>query len=130
VLAGPQQDVVGGVAVDQAERRLDSVHSADLLSRLQLQDARGWTGLPAPAVSADPAQYDLAPAAQYDLAPAARAELGGDLRALALIDLGIAEAWTARFDEADRHLDDGIALARRIGRPYLEVTAWRTWPSC
>ena len=76
----------------------------------------------APAMSADPAQYDLAPAAQYDLAPAARAELGGDLRALALIDLGIAEAWTARFDEADRHLDDGIALARRIGRPYLEVT--------
>ena len=68
----------------------------------------------APAMSADPAQYDLA--------PAARAELGGDLRALALIDLGIAEAWTARFDEADRHLDDGIALARRIGRPYLEVT--------
>jgi len=60
----------------------------------------------APAVSADPAEP----------------ELGGDLRALALIDLGIAEAWTARFDEANRHLDDGIALARRIGRPYLEVT--------
>src|SRR4029077_15084402 len=71
---------------------------------------------------ADPAQYDLAPAAQYDLAPAAQAELGGDLRALALIDLGIAEALTARFDEANRHLDDSIALARRIGRPYLEVT--------
>src|SRR2546429_961562 len=52
----------------------------------------------------------------------ARAALGGDLRALALIDLGIAEAWTARFDAAYRHLDDGIALARRIGRPYLEVT--------
>ena len=68
----------------------------------------------APAVSADPAQYDPA--------PAARAGLGGDLRALALIDLGIAEAWTARFDAADRHLDDGIALARRLGRPYLEVT--------
>jgi LuxR family maltose regulon positive regulatory protein len=65
----------------------------------------------APAVTADPAQYDTA-----------RAGLGGDLRALALIDLGIAEAWTARFDAAYRHLDDGIALARRIGRPYLEVT--------
>ena len=65
----------------------------------------------APAVTADPAHYDTA-----------RAGLGGDLRALALIDLGIAEAWTARFDEADRHLDDGIALARRLGRPYLEVT--------
>jgi LuxR family maltose regulon positive regulatory protein len=62
--------------------------------------------------------------AQQLLAPAVTAEpgLGGDLRALALIDLGIAEAWTARFEEADRHLGDGIALARRIGRPYLEVT--------
>jgi len=50
--------------------------------------------------------------------------LGVDLRALALIDLGIAELWTStsRFDEADRHLEDGIALAREIGRPYLEVT--------
>jgi LuxR family maltose regulon positive regulatory protein len=65
----------------------------------------------ASAVTADPAQYDTA-----------RAALGGDLRALALIDLGIAEAWTARFDDANRHLDDGIALARQIGRPYLEVT--------
>jgi len=62
--------------------------------------------------------------AQRLLAPAVTAEpgLGGDLRALALIDLGIAEAWTARFEEADRHLGDGIALARRIGRPYLQVT--------
>jgi len=62
--------------------------------------------------------------AQRLLAPAVTAEpgLGGDLRALALIDLGIAEAWTARFEVADRHLGDGIALARRIGRPYLEVT--------
>ena len=65
----------------------------------------------ASAVTADPARYDTA-----------RAAPGGDLRALALIDLGIAEAWTARFDEANRHLDDGIALARQIGRPYLEVT--------
>ena len=62
--------------------------------------------------------------AQRLLTPAVTAEpgLGGDLRALALIDLGIAEAWTARFEEADRDLGDGIALARRIGRPYLEVT--------
>jgi LuxR family maltose regulon positive regulatory protein len=62
--------------------------------------------------------------AQRLLAPAVTAEpgLGGDLRALALIDLGIAEAWTARFEVADRHLGDGIALARRVGRPYLEVT--------
>ena len=53
--------------------------------------------------------------------------LGGDLRMLALIDLGIAELWTARFEEADRHLEDGIALARQLGRPYLEVTALAYW---
>ncbi len=64
-------------------------------------------------------------------------EPGGDLRALALINLGTAELWTSRFDEADRHLEDGIALAREIGRPYLEVTglayaaqlmSWRSFP--
>jgi LuxR family maltose regulon positive regulatory protein len=55
-------------------------------------------------------------------AEAARPGLGEDLRALALISLGIAELWAARFEEAGRHLDDGVALARRIGRPYLEFT--------
>jgi LuxR family transcriptional regulator, maltose regulon positive regulatory protein len=48
--------------------------------------------------------------------------LGQELRALALINLGIAEVWTARFEEAKRHLEQGIALAHRIGRPYLEFT--------
>ena len=53
---------------------------------------------------------------------AARPVLGEELRALALISLGSAEFWAARFEEAERHLDQGIALARRIGRPYLEYT--------
>ena len=30
--------------------------------------------------------------------------------------------WTARFEEAERHLEQGVALARRIGRPFLEFT--------
>jgi LuxR family transcriptional regulator, maltose regulon positive regulatory protein len=60
--------------------------------------------------------------APYDVAPAARAGLGAELRALALINLGIAEIWTFRFEEAERHLQDGIGLAHRIGRPYLEFT--------
>jgi LuxR family transcriptional regulator, maltose regulon positive regulatory protein len=47
---------------------------------------------------------------------------GEDLRALALINLGIAELWAADFGEADRHLGQGAALAHRIGRPYLELT--------
>jgi LuxR family maltose regulon positive regulatory protein len=53
---------------------------------------------------------------------AAQAGLGEELRALALISLGSAEFWAARFEEAVRHLDRGVALARRIGRPFLEFT--------
>jgi len=48
--------------------------------------------------------------------------LGEELRGLALINLGSAEGWAARPEEAWRHLEEGIALARRIGRPYLEFT--------
>src|ERR1700733_10267287 len=48
--------------------------------------------------------------------------LGEDLRALTLISLGIAEVWAFRFKDADQHLEQGVALARRIGRPYLEFT--------
>ena len=50
--------------------------------------------------------------------------LGSDLRAVALMNLGTAEAWTlGRPDAADaeRHLREGADLARQIGRPYLEV---------
>ncbi|HEY6312830.1 MAG TPA: LuxR C-terminal-related transcriptional regulator [Streptosporangiaceae bacterium] len=49
--------------------------------------------------------------------------LGEELRALALVSLGITEAWAAQFDRAEPHLEQGIALARRIERPYLEFTA-------
>src|SRR5215472_7384002 len=52
----------------------------------------------------------------------ARSGLGEELRALALISLGSTEYWAARFEEAGRYLDQGVALARRIGRPYLEFT--------
>jgi LuxR family transcriptional regulator, maltose regulon positive regulatory protein len=65
--------------------------------------------------------------AQAEAADPARLGLGEDLRALALINLGIAELWTGRFEEADRHLERGIALARRIGRPFLEVTGLAQW---
>ena len=50
---------------------------------------------------------------------AARPGLGEDLRALAFISLGTAEFWAASFGDAVAHLEHGIALARRIGRPYL-----------
>jgi LuxR family maltose regulon positive regulatory protein len=47
--------------------------------------------------------------------------VGEDLRAETLIGLGASELWAARFDLADRHLEQGIAIARRIGSPYLEL---------
>jgi len=47
--------------------------------------------------------------------------LGSDLRAMALMNLGIAEQWTLGPPDAERHLREGAALARNIGRPYLEV---------
>jgi LuxR family maltose regulon positive regulatory protein len=53
---------------------------------------------------------------------AAQPSLGQDLRALALISLGTTEVWTGQFQEAERHLERGIALAHRIGRPFLEST--------
>lgn len=45
-----------------------------------------------------------------------------DLRALALISLGSAEFWAAQLADAEEHLERGVALAHRIGRPYLEFT--------
>ncbi len=47
--------------------------------------------------------------------------LDRDLRAVALMNLGTAEAWSLGLPDAERHLREGAALAREIGRPYLEV---------
>jgi LuxR family maltose regulon positive regulatory protein len=47
--------------------------------------------------------------------------LGSDLRAVALMNLGTVEAWSLGLPDAEGHLREGAALAREIGRPYLEV---------
>ena len=47
--------------------------------------------------------------------------MGSELRAVALLNLGIVETWSRRFDDAERHLSEGATLAQAIGRPYLEV---------
>ena len=46
---------------------------------------------------------------------------GADLEGLARLNLGIAQAWTLRFTEAERNLERGLALGRTIGRPYVEI---------
>src|SRR6202012_2990679 len=47
--------------------------------------------------------------------------LDSDLRAVALMNLGTVEAWSLGNQDSQRHLHEGADLARRIGRPYLEV---------
>jgi LuxR family maltose regulon positive regulatory protein len=47
--------------------------------------------------------------------------LSSDLKAVALLNLGVTEAWSLRLADSERHLVEGAALACRIGRPYLEV---------
>src|SRR5215468_7437267 len=87
-----------------------------LLGMVQLLHARQRGDRPAVAEHAQRLQ------ALAEAPEAAQPGLGEDLRALALISLGSAEFWVARFQEAERHLEQGVALARRIGRPYLEFT--------
>jgi LuxR family maltose regulon positive regulatory protein len=47
--------------------------------------------------------------------------MDSELRAVALLNLGIVETWSGRLADAQRHLSEGAALAHTIGRPYLEV---------
>jgi len=44
-----------------------------------------------------------------------------ELRASALMHLGIIELWTARFGDAGRHLEQALELARLSERPYIEA---------
>jgi LuxR family transcriptional regulator, maltose regulon positive regulatory protein len=48
-------------------------------------------------------------------------ERATDHLATALMNLGIAELWALHLSAASGHLEDALALARRIERPYLEV---------
>lgn len=87
--------------------------------RLAIAGRRG--NLPAVV---EEAKHLLAPAEAPD---ASQRGMGDDLRALALISLGIAELWSNRVEEAERHLEQGVALARKINRPYLEINALGHW---
>ena len=85
-----------------------------LLGVVRLLLARQHGNLPAVAEEARRLQ------ALTEAPDAVPAGLGEELRALALVNLGITEYWGGRLAEAEPHLDQGITLARKIGRPYLE----------
>jgi LuxR family maltose regulon positive regulatory protein len=108
--------------LEVAGQRSDSVPKARrgqvrlLLAVVSLQLAAQRGNLPAVAGQAQRL------AAMAESEDAAQPGLTEDLRAVALITLGSTLYWTARREEAGEHLERGIALARRIGRPYLEFT--------
>jgi LuxR family maltose regulon positive regulatory protein len=54
-----------------------------------------------------------------------------ELRAVALMNLGIVETWSGQFTDAERHVTEGATLAQTIGRPYIEVAcrAYQAFPS-
>jgi LuxR family maltose regulon positive regulatory protein len=85
-----------------------------LLGMVRLLLARQRMNLPA---AAEEAQRLRVVADAPDTAPLGLSE---ELRALALVHLGITEYWGGRLAEAEPHLEQGITLARKIGRPYLE----------
>jgi LuxR family transcriptional regulator, maltose regulon positive regulatory protein len=103
----------GELASVPAERRGRLQVTLGIL-RLSLARQRGDV----PAVAKE-AERLLAPVEAADWTDLGMSE---ERRALALISLGIAETWAYRSDEAERHLEEGVALARQIGRPYLELT--------
>ena len=53
--------------------------------------------------------------------PAGERALSDALRSVALQNLGVAELWSSRLDDARRDLEQALALARRAGRPWLEI---------
>jgi LuxR family transcriptional regulator, maltose regulon positive regulatory protein len=88
-----------------------------MLTVLRLYLARQRGDLPAVSEAADGLL------AAVDTPNEPQLSLGEDLRALTLISLGIAEVWAFRFRDANQHLEQGVALARGISRPYLELIA-------
>jgi LuxR family maltose regulon positive regulatory protein len=86
------------------------------LFELRLASARLWLACQ---------RGDLATAKQamrsFQARTAAELARSNDHRASALMNLGIAELWSLHVDDACRDLEEALALARRIGRPYLEI---------
>jgi LuxR family transcriptional regulator, maltose regulon positive regulatory protein len=100
------------VAVPQ-ERR----HRFDLVSaELTLVLAR-WRGGVETALEALPL-VEAALGAQ----PAGERSLSDAFRAVALLNVGVAELWSSRVDDARRDLEEALTLARRAGRPWLEMS--------
>ncbi len=86
-----------------------------LLAELRLVLAR-WNGDLETALRTRPL-VEAALAAQ----PTGERALSDEMRSVALQNLGVAELWSSRLEDARRDLEQGLAFARRAGRPWLEI---------
>ena len=96
-------------------------HLQVALAMLRLTLAQQRNDLPA---AVEEARRLLEPAVTV---AAAEMGLGEELRAMALLRLGTTEFSAARFEKAERHLEQARALAQRAGRPYLEFASLVRW---
>ncbi|MBV9363191.1 MAG: hypothetical protein JOY89_03060 [Solirubrobacterales bacterium] len=87
-----------------------------LIAELRLVLAR-WRGDLETALQTRPL-LEAALAAQ----PPGDRTLNEEIRSVALLNLGVAELWSSRLDDAWRDLEHALALARRAGRPWLEIS--------
>jgi LuxR family maltose regulon positive regulatory protein len=116
-----QQLEHGAAYVDLAQRHADAVEPERrprfdvLLAALRLVLAR-WRGdLATVRESTDALEAALA------TLPGGERALSDALRSAALQNLGVAELWSSRLDEARHDLEQALTLARRAGRPWLEI---------
>ena len=116
-----QQLDQGAAYVDLAERHADGVKRERrprfdvLLAVLRLVLTR-WRGdLKAVFESIGALEDALA------ALPGDERALSDALRSAAAQNLGVAELWSTRVDDARRHLEQALELARRARRPWLEI---------
>jgi LuxR family maltose regulon positive regulatory protein len=115
-------------AAQVPDDRRDRFEMALLVTRLSLARRRGDFRSVFDEVS--PALPVVEPQSGRDIS------MHNDVHALALMNLGIVEVWSGRFQQGERHLLQALELAHRIARPYLEVecrahlaqvTSWRSF---
>jgi LuxR family transcriptional regulator, maltose regulon positive regulatory protein len=113
--------------LERAEQRCASVppgrrgHLRVALAMLRLTLAELRNDLPA---AVEEARLLLEPAVTV---AAAEMGLGEELRAMALLRLGSTEFSAARYEKAERHLEQARTLAHQAGRPYLEFASLVRW---
>ncbi len=119
-LLGGQRDE-SAAYVDLAQQLADTVSEgrhwrfAAQLAEMRLAVAR-WRG-DLDAVREAMRSLEAALAAQ----PSGQRGLSDQLMAVAVQNLGIAELWSSRLEDARRHLEQALELARRVRLPWLEI---------